>query len=131
MKILILEDSGERTKWFSDWFVAEEVIITNNAKVAIALLHSVEFDMVFLDHDLGGQTFIDSDDENCGYQVTKALPSTINRSTHVVIHSHNNAAAKRMVNSLSYSEEFNGRIDQVPFLVLISTNQLDERPKLF
>jgi hypothetical protein len=55
---------------------------------------------VHLDHDLGGQHFIDHDREDCGMAVVRWIcdePRTHLRSALFVIHTHNPGAAVAMV----------------------------------
>lgn len=58
------------------------------------------WDEVFLDHDLGGEHFVDVDRPDCGMEVVRWLckePRSHLASTRFVIHSHNLTAALMMV----------------------------------
>lgn len=100
MRILVLEDSPERIGEFVNMFGDHSLVIVNTAADAISFLSTSKFDVVFLDHDLGGKVYVDSEEENTGYQVAKMLPVSLNRHTPVIIHSWNGAGAKRMLNAL-------------------------------
>ena len=102
MRILILEDDPQRVCRFRELFKALEVELRHVATAAdaIALLHSDRFDAVFLDHDLGGRVYVDSDEPNTGFQVAKALPETLNRSSFVVVHSWNPGGTEKMLDVL-------------------------------
>jgi len=74
MKIFILEDNFERIKLFEKWLIAHEFYVTDNVEVA---KHAVEefgpFDLYLIDHDLDNRVFVNSDEENTGYQFAKFL----------------------------------------------------------
>ena len=55
VKILILEDDKNRIDVFKKNLDGiEDIYITDYANQAISWLESIEFDYIFLDHDLGG-----------------------------------------------------------------------------
>jgi hypothetical protein len=62
-----------------------------------------DIDVVFLDHDLGGKAFVNSDDSNTGYQAAVFMNSiaSSNRPKNVIIHSWNMSAVPRMVMAMS------------------------------
>lgn len=100
MRLLILEDDPSRVHEFYKMFEDHSLVVVNTAADAISFLSTSKFNAIFLDHDLGGKTYVDSDNENTGYQVAKMLSVSINRHTPVVIHSWNGVGAKRMLNAL-------------------------------
>ena len=53
MRIFVLEDDSYRVNFFLDKFCDCDVIVTENAQVAIDYLKNEVFDYLFLDHDLG------------------------------------------------------------------------------
>jgi len=102
MRMLILEDAYERVKEFFILFGDNnDLIIVNNAKDAISLVTTSRFDIIFLDHDLGGKVYVDSDCENTGYQVAKILSDSINKNTKIIIHSWNGMGVAKMKSVLS------------------------------
>jgi len=115
MRIFILEDSPERITAFFQMFDGQNITVTNTAISAKTILDNQRFDMIFLDHDLGGQTFVDSECENTGWQIAKHIPKTSNCNTRVLIHSWNSPAASRMNDFLTYSEDFTGRVESKMF----------------
>jgi len=116
MKIFILEDSVERINIFFTMFNGHNITVSNEAVTANAILDKVKFDIIFLDHDLGGQVYVDSEEENTGFQVAQHLPSTINNNTRVIIHSWNEPAACRMLYVLEHREKaFTGKVEQMMF----------------
>jgi CheY-like chemotaxis protein len=70
-------------------------------------------DLIFLDHDLGGQTYVDSDEGNTGYQFVKWLkendPQWKERS--YVVHSLNPSGADNMLAELEGAKN----IWRIPF----------------
>lgn len=98
MKILILEDSEERMKFFYQKFNKENIDHVSNSNDAIAALENTKYDMIFLDHDLGG-TQLNYDPKNCGTLVAEYLAENPVDS-EIIIHSFNTVAANRMVNIL-------------------------------
>ena len=115
MNIFILEDDEERVRTFFIMFCSHNIVVSNSAQYAKTILDNEKFDIIFLDHDLGGKTFVDSKEENTGYQVAKHLPKTINFNTRIVVHSWNTPAANLMVKELEHSDEFTGKIEKLMF----------------
>lgn len=98
MKILILEDDEERMKFFYKKYDKENIDHACNSKDAIAALENNKYDIIFLDHDLGG-TQINYDPEDCGTLVAEYLAENPVDS-EIIIHSFNSVAANRMVRIL-------------------------------
>lgn len=103
MKILFLDDDERRHELYKKYFDANKnnddiLYQTYTAKDTINLLNTESpFDVVQLDHDLGGEVYVTRIEET-GYEVAlfietmevKKLPRT------VVIHSYNTSGALRM-----------------------------------
>ena len=87
MKILLLEDNDERIQQFKDWIPSLDIAIT--AEEAINLLKANKYDLIFLDHDLGGKVFVDSSEFNTGYTVARYMRENLILSGMVIVHSHN------------------------------------------
>jgi len=100
MKVLILEDSASRIKVFKknlkdhDLYFFDQV---EEAKSAVDLLGP--FDYYFLDHDLDGEIYVESSNENTGYQFAKFLKEK-NIKAEFVIHSMNVVGVQNMKNEL-------------------------------
>jgi len=95
MRILILEDSSERIKYFIDHFYDHELVITEKSNIAIDHLNVTVFDYIFLDNDLGNNN-------GSGIDVAVFLSSglSINNDAMVIIHSWNTPAVIEMVGYL-------------------------------
>jgi len=113
MKILILEDCPERTKTFQQKLIGNDVVFTTTSKDCIAALESFEFDVLMLDHDLGGKTYVLAGD-NTGYGVVKWLVQNRDRvPNQIFVHSINRPAAKLMIKLF---EDYGIQAQYVPFL---------------
>ncbi len=132
MKILILEDSKNRIQTFKDSLEERhELVITENAQEAIEILKGCDkFDYIFLDHDLGGEIFVDPHREDSGSAVVRYLQTmssyqggrseTVFRlwrhgQSRMIVHSMNIIQAINMENDLKDSGYQTYRI---PFNVL-------------
>lgn len=96
--ILILEDSKYRNDLFKHVYGGKCFIhMFENAWDAIKALQAFEYDIIFLDHDLGGYEMIEEDEVNgTGYDAAKAINETENRGVPVIIHSLNPYGAEKM-----------------------------------
>ncbi len=84
MKIFILEDDRARQTWFLDRFEGHDVTLIESNKDA----HKFEgfYDLICLDHDLGGRQLVDHED--CGLMFVKNMKNYFADSL-VLIHSYN------------------------------------------
>lgn len=104
-KFLILEDDEIRMKEFyqrikevSNENLEIELFETDQASEAIQFLKDIKFDIIFLDHDLGGETYVDENNKNTGSEVARFIESSgidFSKSS-VIIHSMNDIAAESM-----------------------------------
>jgi len=99
MNILFLDDSLVRTKKFrSNWPFA---IIVHTSDDAISKLASnTNWDYVFLDHDLGGEIYVDSSREDCGMTVVRWIVEHKPQIGTIIVHSLNAPARESMVSDL-------------------------------
>ena len=121
MKIFVLEDNKNRQKWFSEKFVGHNLIMADNVKEAKKKVRPGDhFEAIFLDHDLGGLIYVDSEKDNTGYQFAKYMVKEGITADSIVIHSLNSIGAMNIKNV------FSGRknVTTVPF------NQLKIRLEL-
>lgn len=103
--VFFLEDSPDRYAKFFKWIEtkAEKPNITSatDAGEAIKILEkSDHFDVIFLDHDLGGRIFVDSSEDNTGYQVAKFIKKKGITYNQLIIHSQNPQGANNIKNIL-------------------------------
>jgi hypothetical protein len=96
-RILFLDDDPKR----AEIFLAEnpEAVWVQTAEECIAQLEAA-WDEVHLDHDLGGEQFVDLSRDDCGMAVVRWLclqPHPHLEPTQFLVHSHNAVAAGMMV----------------------------------
>ena len=115
MNILFLDDMEARTKKFKSFVPSARC--TETAVGMIGLINSSDepIDYIFLDHDLGGQTFVDSSESNTGMEVVRWMEANqedLPEIEVVVVHSHNPVAAQNMVLKL---QDMNINSEAIPF----------------
>ncbi len=96
MKVLILEDDDSRIKTFKNKLEGHDVYFFKtvaDAKQAYSFFGP--YDYYFLDHDLDGMVYVDSNNENTGYQFAKFLAEQ-KATGEIVIHSMNTVGAANM-----------------------------------
>lgn len=102
MRIFVLEDSKERIVKFRRCLIGHTVDYADNVADGQALIEQHQYDLIFLDHDLGGEEMVSSDDPNTGYQMARLLAENdLNKDAAVVIHTCNPNGASRMEQALS------------------------------
>ena len=99
-KIFILEDDITRIDWFRKEFANHQLFIAMDADGGKQAVHCEKYDLMFLDHDLGGKVFVNSEDSNTGFQVAKEILKSRNAGTPVVIHSWNPIGTKNIASLL-------------------------------
>lgn len=103
MKIFILEDNIQRIDVLIANLSNHSLTITSNAPDAIDFLtKDSEYDFFLLDHDLGGEIFVDINEPNTGSTVAKFLGGK-NIKGKVIVHSWNTVGAQNMMAHLPKS----------------------------
>lgn len=99
MDILFLDDNPNRTKKFRSEIPSAQCVET--AEECIKALQTRDhWDYVFLDHDLGGETHVNSGREDCGMEVVRWLCKHPTEIDQIIVHSSNYPAAQNMVSEL-------------------------------
>ena len=110
MKVLLLEDDSTRVVQFRNRLNSEgvpyELVHVDRASDAIVAMLEQRFDLILLDHDLGGRTYVNFTDEqeDCGIRVAEWLsirPERVNQQGPIIVHSLNGPAAMQMVELIS------------------------------
>ena len=101
-RILFLDDDPRR----AEVFLAEnpQTVWVQTAAECVARLEE-PWDEVHLDHDLGGEHYVDPDREDCGMEVVRWLcrePRPALAATRFTVHSHNDNAAILMAVTLTF-----------------------------
>jgi hypothetical protein len=121
MRILFLDDDPQRHLAFERASVGHVVTHVGNARDALCVLGLGNLDLVYLDHDLGGeasQGLLLADAEDGRYVVRQLLGfAELFRRTLFVVHSLNPVGAAEMVAAL---REAGLAADRVPFAWTVS-----------
>jgi hypothetical protein len=107
MNIFILEDVDARkdmmVNMLKKTFTGVNILSTNTAEEAKLVLElgmpgweNEPWDVISLDHDLGGMTYVDSEDPDTGYQAAKFIKEHKIPYKKCLIHSMNFAGAMKM-----------------------------------
>ena len=97
MKLLILDDDWNRHETFDKKFAGYSIRHTETAADTIAYLDISTYDFIFLDHDLGGEAYVQSG-AGTGYEVAQYLAKTVDRhkGSTIIVHTWNTAGARNM-----------------------------------
>lgn len=117
MNIFILEDDSIRMGLFREALKDHNIDHASNVQDGKRLLTANEYDLILLDHDLGGEQMVHSSDENTGYQLAKFIRDD-NISARVITHTYNPAGAKNILAVLP-------RAAYIPFAILIDKLETD------
>lgn len=97
--VLFLDDDMSRTKKFISKVPFADTVET--ADECINQLDSKHWHIVFLDHDLGGEIFVDTSNHNTGTTVARWISENKPSVDMFVVHSFNHPAAKGMLSIIS------------------------------
>jgi len=115
MATLFLDDDSGRSRAFKK-LVPYKVDFVESAADCIKKLGEEEWDLVFLDHDLGGETYVDSGREDCGMEVVRWILDNQPIVRHIIVHTHNEEAGKEMVSKLKGASY---KVEYIPFNSLV------------
>lgn len=102
MRVLFLDDDPARHEAMKRLAIGHNVKHVHTAAEALEALQAERFDLAALDHDLGGQTFVPSEQEDTGYAVASAIADgRVIVPRAVVVHSFNPVGAQRMAERMS------------------------------
>ncbi|MHC5543415.1 cyclic-phosphate processing receiver domain-containing protein [Singulisphaera rosea] len=100
-RILFLDDDPERAREFLAG--NPKAVWVETVEDCLSRLEET-WDEVHLDHDLGGERYVDFEREDCGMAIVRWLsliPRPHLRATRFFVHSHNPSAARMMVMQMS------------------------------
>ena len=107
MRVFILEDDPNRIMVLREAAFTHDVVFTEsclgpNGAIEVYARESAKapFDLLLLDHDLGGRMFVDSNEEDTGAAFVRRLPDAPENPPDVVIHSYNADGAQNMLATL-------------------------------
>ena len=113
--VLFLDDNPHRTKKFVSHYLWAKTVETSED--CIKELGINEYHVLFLDHDLGGEQFVDSGREDTGMEVVRWMVENKPNVGDVIVHSHNTPAGIEMVAKL---EDAGYSAVYIPFIELFS-----------
>jgi CheY-like chemotaxis protein len=113
MTILFLDDDLTRQKRFRSICPYADIVTT--AVECIEAMKKNAYDIVCLDHDLGGKIMVSEESENTGSEVSKWIVVNNPKIGKIIIHSFNFDAAKNMQARLKDLY----KVQVVPYSILI------------
>lgn len=108
--MLILEDNAGRNAYFRQTY--PDAAMTESAEETIRLLGERQFSIISLDHDLNGETFVDSARADCGMEVVRWLVANPVEVERIIIHTANPMASDLMCKAL---KDAGYNVEQSPF----------------
>lgn len=103
MRVFILEDDPNRMKKFIRELSCNQIDHVETVEAGKELVQQNKYDLLLLDHDLGGEQMVDSSEENTGYQLAKFIPKTQNKDTPCITHTCNPAGADNILSVLPHA----------------------------
>ena len=98
--ILFLDDDPKRLYTFQSNIPSAELAATAEEMINL-LMEFTPVDCLLLDHDLGGNIFVDSAEKNTGMEVVRWIKEHTPKIDRIIVHSLNVEAAHDMVKELS------------------------------
>lgn len=107
MKILLLEDDMNRVEQFQ-YRIKElnernktdfTLVHVETAAECIEQIESDKFELILLDHDLGGKVYVDESDTNTGSEVARWINKNTEKinNAFIITHSFNFPGAKNII----------------------------------
>lgn len=104
MYIFILEDNPHRMIKFKRNLIGHKIDHAETVVDGKQLVYKNKYDLIFLDHDLGGKQMVDSSEENTGYQLAVYIAKkTRNKNTPCITHTCNPVGANKIVSVLPHA----------------------------
>lgn len=94
LRIYVLEDDPERIVQLHDFFKGYGATVQFSQTCERAHEFTGQYDLILLDHDLGGRQM--KDHEDCGATFLTLVKDALNPKVPVIIHSYNMDGAARM-----------------------------------
>lgn len=102
-RVFILEDDPIRIEQFREAGLSQELTVAESVDEAKQVYIPGSYDLLLLDHDLGGQQMVESENPNTGAEFCKWVVEAekgIENDPVVVVHSYNPQGAQTMRNTL-------------------------------
>lgn len=118
-RVLFLDDNYDRIKAFRRRYEHEfDITVVMTAQECIHELQKSHFEVVFLDHDLGGEEWVDSTREDTGMGVVRWIEEHRPEVGEFIVHSHNPPAANNMKVALDRARY---QVRAIPFRLLVQS----------
>ena len=115
MKIFILDDDMRRIKWFKRAFIGHNVYYAHDPIEAEKMLRKNHYDMIFLDHDLGGAAFVRGKNGD-GIDLAKVMArDELATGSIIIVHSLNHHGSMNIMSVLKDTHLNLHRIDFLTF----------------
>jgi DNA-binding LytR/AlgR family response regulator len=99
LNVFILDDDPNRVSWFRRALIGYHIDFAANVADSLLMLRNCEYDIIFLDHDLGGP-FTPGDDGD-GIDVAKVMVAEmLQRNAVIFVHSCNPIGTNDIVSTL-------------------------------
>lgn len=104
MRIFILEDNPVRMRKFRNELIGHTIDHAETVYDGKSFVSLKKYDLILLDHDLGGRQMVDSSEENTGYQLAIFIAEEkLNRDTSCITHTCNPAGADNILSVLPHA----------------------------
>lgn len=104
MRVFILEDNSSRVGKFRRELIGSLVDHAETLDAGREMIRENKYDLIFLDHDLGGKEMVNSADEDTGYHLALFIAADDkNKKAPCVVHSCNPAGADNIVGVLPHA----------------------------
>ena len=107
MNILLLDDNQHRIAFFQNGLKNHRLVVCRHAKAAMKTLSDVQFDIIFLDHDLDDAPN-EPDEENSGSEVARFIVGHEIDCECIILHSENRRGRDSM-------ERILGKCQTIPY----------------
>lgn len=118
MSILVLDDDKKRLERFRRKY--PNAVLVETAEKCIQALQSWPFDVIYLDHDLGGETYVPEEREDTGSGVARFLAEGVHKQrkdAYIICHSPNFDGRMNMISILRLAGFTN--VKDIPFTALV------------
>lgn len=114
MRVIFLDDDENRQRQMKSMLPVIKQVYTADEAIN-EIDHEGFIDCLFLDHDLGGEIYVDSSVQNTGAAVAKWIVANVRQENigRIVLHSFNPVGAQNMYQTLSPHFQ---QVDISPFL---------------
>lgn len=103
MNVIFLDDSPIRTKQFRSFHPSTKFAATAPEVIEILQSHKDNdelIDWLFLDHDLGGEEYVNPLSNDTGMEVVRWIIKNTPKITRIIVHTCNHSAGWTMLNKL-------------------------------